>query len=118
MNITDINGATILIGKSSITVKDENGKTCGVVTNCKTAATFAPRDKFDLSKRGFAPDEIKQVVIHNGEVYFFNNKRLEKWIEKQKHSEFFKAEHTEIEKQNATAERMLQNGITVINCIY
>lgn len=45
MIITDINGENVKIGKSSITVKDNNGKTKGVVTNCKAFSAMSPADK-------------------------------------------------------------------------
>lgn len=121
MNITDINDDTILIGKMSITVKDSNGKTRGVVTNCKTAATFSPCDKIELAKKGISLEDTKNCVLHDGNVYFLNNKRLAIWLEKYEkpeHPEYFATERTKVEKQRATAEKMKQNGITVIDCIF
>lgn len=53
MVITDIHGDYIKVGKSSITVKDNNGKTKGVVTNCITFSVMAPRDIFYCIRKTF-----------------------------------------------------------------
>lgn len=43
MKITDIKGQRIHLGKTSITVKGDDGKTVGVVTNCLIFSNQPPR---------------------------------------------------------------------------
>lgn len=45
MKISQLNGQRAKIGRNSITVKDENGKTCGVITQ---AQELQPRDASKL----------------------------------------------------------------------
>ena len=82
MNILDIAGKTVKIGKTSITVKDEYGKTAGVVTNCKKykdQSKPAQMENFGkLKNSGIWGSHVSGglvdcVVIHDGEMYYLNN---------------------------------------------
>lgn len=117
MNITDIQGDHIKIGKSSITVKGADGKTKGIVTNCKAFSTMSPSDKFLLHKKNIPLDEVKNCIIQNGTIYYLHNKALANWISKQKHPEIFTRESAKVEWLKNAAETMRNNGITVIECI-
>lgn len=50
MEIQDLKNKKIIIGKMSITCKDENGKTCGIVRNVKTWKTLPLREVFEFHK--------------------------------------------------------------------
>jgi hypothetical protein len=50
MEITKINGEEIKIGKTSITVKSDNGKTKGVIKNCTVINNLLPpRTLFEVA---------------------------------------------------------------------
>lgn len=117
MIITDIHRDYIKVGKSSITVKDNNGKTKGIVTNCITFSVMTPRDIFLLHKKNIPVDETKNCVIQNGDIYYLHNNFLENWINQQKKPEFFTREIAAVEQLKKVAEAMRNNGITVIECI-
>ena len=115
MKITEINGNVISIGKTSITVKREDGKTDGIVKNCIPFQTMTARDKFALKHLGL--EASKNCVICDGEIYYLNDQSLDRWINKQKNPDFFTVERAKADKQRATAEAVKQQGITVIDCI-
>lgn len=117
MVIKDIHGDYIKVGKSSITVKDNNGKTKGIVTNCITFSVMTSRDKFLLHKKNISIDETKNCVIQNGDIYYLHNMYLENWIMQQKRPEFFATEIATAEQLKNIAEVMRNKGITVIECI-
>ena len=115
MKITEIDGCIISIGKTSITVKRDDGKTCGIVKNCIQFQTMTARDKFALKHLGL--ETSKNCIICDGEIYYLNNQSLERWINQQAHPEFFTVERVKADRQRATAEAVRQQGITVIDCI-
>lgn len=76
MKINEIIGKSVKIGKTSITVKGEKGKTYGIVTNIKTAATLSARDKFDFrNKTGLGIEFLNSCVNCNGDWYYINDIR-------------------------------------------
>lgn len=48
MLITDIAGASVCVGKTSITVKRPDGKTCGIVRNVSRVCDLPPRIMADI----------------------------------------------------------------------
>ena len=117
MNITDIHGNCIKVGKTSITVKGDSEKTKGVVTNCKAFSAMSPADKFLLHKKNIPTDGCKNCVIQNGNIYYLHDTFLENWISRQKHPETFTSEYNKAKQLKNTAEAMRNNGITVIECV-
>lgn len=118
MIITDIHGENIKIGKSSITVKDSNGKTKGVITNCKAFSAMSPTDKMQLKKSGIPLDESRNCIIQNGDIYYLLDLRLENWIKQQKYPETFTRELAiTAERRRAAGEIMKNKGITIIECV-
>jgi hypothetical protein len=117
MIITDIHGENVKIGKSSITVKGDNGKTKGIVTNCKAFSAMSPADKMQLRKAGISLDESRNCIIQNGNIYYLHNTHFENWIKQQKHPEIFARELATVERLRNTAEAMHNKGITVIECV-
>ena len=123
MQITDINGDYIKIGKTSITVKNENGKTRGVVTGCTVIDnTIAPRILFDLStnfkKHGLSiMDFYGNIILKNGEMFYLHNLSLGDFLDKyaKNHDECFEADFKKQDKQNALRDKAESIGITVIN---
>lgn len=118
MIITDINGEIIKIGKSSITVKGDNGKTKGIVTNCRTFSAMSPTDKMQLRKSGIPLDEARNCIIQNGNIYYLLNLHLENWIKQQKYPEAFIRELAITAERRRKAGEIIKNkGITVIECV-
>lgn len=119
MIITDIHGENIKIGKSSITVKGDNGKTKGIVTNCKAFSAMSPANKMQLRKAGIPLDESKNCIIQNGDIYYLFDLRLENWIKQQKYPEAFTRELAITAERRRKASEIIRDkkGITVIECV-
>lgn len=117
MNIADIRNEHIKVGKTSITVRDESGKTKGIVKNCKAFSTMSPADKFLLHKKNIPLDEVKNCIIQNGTIYYLHNKALANWISQQKRPEIFTNEIEKVERLKKAAEAMRNSGIAVVECI-
>lgn len=86
MNIVDVQGKMVRIGKTSITVKDENNKTRGVVKNICTWETLPPRRRFNfhklISQSGIWGNEylVKNLIFDENEMFLLKDmNRLEKW---------------------------------------
>lgn len=89
MKIFELEGKNVKICKTSITVKDENGKTCGVVTGVKTWKTLSPREQFDFAKAikksgiwGSKFDILKNTVFCGKQIYLLNNLKKKDFFEK------------------------------------
>lgn len=122
MKITDINGREIKLGKTSITVKREDGKTCGVVRDVTFILGNAPRVLMDFvySHRAFPHNLIRYVVKVDGEYYYLYNKSTENYMKEYSREtdldyEDVKARCTQ---KAANAEKARLNGLKVIECDY
>ena len=118
MNIVDIHGDFIKIGKTPITVKGENGRTNGIVKNCTTFFAMTPRDKKKLHDFQIPLDECKNCILQNGDIYYLHNKYLANWINQQKHPDLFTNEIAKVEQQKNAAEAMRNKGIAIIECVF
>ena len=119
--IKDCTGKNVKISKSSITIKSEDGKTCGVVRNTISLYNLQPNRQIEycqkLRKLGLhGKISIKNCIIKDNIMYVFRNIK----------SKLFHEEHgyfSEEEKQKAQETEILYNlikaaGIEVIDCIY
>lgn len=75
MNMIDIIGKTIKISRNSITVKDDNDKTCGVVRNICSLYDIQPNKQCDLYHK-LLNDNIsamdyglKNILIKDDEIF-------------------------------------------------
>lgn len=118
MNIVDICADYIKIGKTSITVKGENGKTKGIVKNCTTFPIMTPRDMNKLHDSKIPLEECRNCIIQNGDIYYLHNNFLANWINQQKHPEIFTNEIAKVERLKKVAESMRDKGIIVIECSF
>jgi hypothetical protein len=122
MNITDITlDYRIKPSKTSITVKDQNGKTKGIITDCKTFQNMSDRDRFDLhsklKKSGInSLDIATNCVIKNGDVYYLYNISLKKFI--QQYGAYSETEQNKLDKMEAVIEMVKQCNIPVIECLF
>lgn len=71
MKINEISGKMVKIGKTSLTVKDEQGKTRGIVKGIKAVSSFVLRDELDFKhKTGLGPSFLKKCVNDRGEWFY------------------------------------------------
>ena len=87
MKMQELAGKRISIGKTSVTVKDENDKTRGIVRNVATWYTLGNRQQSDvwkvLTKCGlwqFSNDMrdervLKKLIIDGNKLYYLNDQR-------------------------------------------
>lgn len=82
MNMKDIINQRIKIGKTSITVKDDNNKTRGIVRNISRFADLQPNKAFELFQTvkaaglwGCGDDTIQRVIYADGQLYYLHNLR-------------------------------------------
>jgi hypothetical protein len=122
MNITDITlNYRIKPSKTSITVKDQDGKTKGIITDCKTFQNMSDRDRFDLhsklKKTGINSLSIaSNCVIKDGNIYYLYNVSLKRFI--QKYGAFDKEEQKKLDDMESTVEIIKQCNIPVIECLF
>lgn len=127
MEITKINGEEIKIGKTSITVKGDNGKTKGVIKNCNVINNLLPpRTLFEVAyklrkKNIKVMDFYNRLVAVDGNYYFLYNLRKNDFVEKYaiKNPEIFQAEINKVKEQDELANLCVRSGIIqVIKCRY
>lgn len=127
MEITKINGEEIKIGKTSITIKGDNGKTIGVIRNCTIVNnSLAPRILFEISHK-LKEKNINLMSLYNrlvaidGNYYFLYNLRKNDFVEKyaSKSPEIFQAEINKVKEQDELANLCVRSGIIqIIKCRY
>lgn len=127
MEITKINGEEIKIGKTSITIKGDNGKTIGVIRSYTIINnSLAPRILFEISRK-LKEKNINLMSLYNrlvavdGNYYFLYNLRKNDFVEKyaSKNPEIFQAEINKVKKQDELADLCVKSGmIQVIKCRY
>lgn len=122
MEITKINGEEIKIGKTSITVKGDNGKTKGVIKNCNVINNLLPpRTLFEVAyklrkKNIKVMDFYNRLVAVDGNYYFLYNLRKNDFVEKYaiKNPEIFQAEINKVKEQDELADLCIKSGIIQI----
>lgn len=124
MDIRDIKGKIVKIGKTSITVKDENNKTRGIVKNILLFEDAPPRISYQFSKIikevGIWGNQklIKNTIICEKELYLLKDtRRLSRWLDMTEKVEWIKDDDmTEYEREMAIYEKAQKAGINVIEC--
>lgn len=121
-NIQDCNGRKVRICNSSITIKGDDGKTCGVVTNATSVLNMQPNKQFDccnkLRKLGLphTPDVVKHIVIKDNDMYMFRN--IESKLFHEKYGYFSDYEKEKIAKEEELCEQFKNANIEVIECVF
>lgn len=136
-NTMEIFGAEnhhVKLGKTSVTVRGENGKTCGIVRNAWKLRDLQPNKQFDYLRKikdvGFFGICINndymfdRVFVCNDELYYFNDLRplehYKKLVERVKPEDLARYYSADTEHYNTRlelVEKCKANGhITVINC--
>lgn len=120
-DIKDCIGKNIKISKCSITIKSDEGKTCGVVKNIISLYDLQPNKQTDyfskLRKIGLhGKISIKNCIIKDNEMYIFRNIKSKLFYEKYGFV-------TDMEKEKAEEQEKIYNtlkavGIDVIECLF
>lgn len=120
-DIKDCIGKNIKISRNSITIKSDEGKTCGVVRNIISLYDLQPNKQMDYYKKlreiGLhGKISIKDCIIKDDVMYVFRNIKSKLFYEK---FGFL----TENEKQKAEEQEIIYNalkisGIDIIDCIF
>ena len=121
-DIKDCIGKEIKIGKTSITIKGENGKTCGVVRDIKKFIDLQANKQIDYFKLlrksgvwGNKKIDINNVIINDETIYIFRN--LKEMQHYKKYGYIDAEEKERIEKTNNIYNSLSEYGIKVIECI-
>lgn len=87
--IKDCKNKQIKIGKTSITIKDDKGKTCGIVKNIQLFNDIQANKQIDyfhiLKKLGVWGNRCfksNECVINDGMMYIFRNLKTDEFVEK------------------------------------
>lgn len=83
-DITDkLSGGTLSLSANTVTIKDENGKTQGMVRNISRVSTSNPQDQMMLHnfqrKSGVDVRSLgtENIYKSNGKIYIFNNTKAD-----------------------------------------
>lgn len=75
MTMQELTNRRVIIGKTSITCKDDHGKTCGIVRNVKAWSALAPREVFDIHKTvtasGIREAHLTDNIIVDGKTVYY-----------------------------------------------
>lgn len=122
MEVGELRNRKIIIGKTSITCKDDNGKTCGIVRNIKAWRTLSARELLDfyqivglsgIRKAGLCDN----LIVDGKQLYYFHDLKpiefYENYFDGKIENEHEK-EHYNIRKR--IAENAKEYNIIVIPC--
>ena len=126
MKIQEIKDKRIKIGKTSITVLDERGKTCGIVRGISTFKNLQPNRQLDFFSKIrnsgiWGAGLTDRVIIDGDDVYFlFDLKPIKIYKEFEElamaHGTDFSGEQKHYNERLKVKEQAQANGITVIDC--
>lgn len=111
----------VKISKNSITIKAEDGKTCGVVRNIVSLYDMQPNKQFEyyskLKKLGLhGKINIKECIISNGTLYVFRNMKSKLFHEQ--YGYFSDEEKYKEEEKDLLYSTIKEFGIDVIECVF
>lgn len=120
-DIKDCIGKKVKIGKSSITIKNAEGKTCGIVRNVVSLYDLQANKQMNYYKQIKQAGlhgviSVKDCIIHNGTMYIFRNVKGKLFNEK--HGYFSEEEKQKVEDRDNVYNHAAKNGIDVIECLY
>ena len=119
--IKDCIGKRVKISKNSITIKSNDGKTCGVVRNITSLYDLQANKQMEyyqkLRKIGLhGKISIKDCIIADGAMYVFRNIKSKLWHDE--HGYFTEEEKQKAEETETIYDTLKMAGIDVIECIY
>ena len=121
MDMKDINGYFIKLSTGSITAKDENGKTCGLVRGVRRWKDAPSRVQFDFSRLLRASGLLSagksdNVYIDGKSLYYIASKNSEDYYEgKHGNADYWKEE---AEKHYALIAQAEKAGVRVLHCYF
>lgn len=119
--IKDCIGKNVKISKSSITIKDECGKTRGIVRNIISVYDMQPNkqvDYFHLFKNLGVWGKISTTncIVKDGKLSVFRNIKSKMFHER--YGYFSDYEKEQAEQEEETFKTLQDAGIEVIECIF
>lgn len=119
--IKDCIGKNVKISKCSITIKSDDGKTCGVVRNITSLYDLQPNMQMDyykiIRKLGLhGKISIKNCIISNDTMYIFRN--IKSKIFHEKYGCISENEIKHAEEQENIYNALRDAGIDVIECLF
>lgn len=119
--IKDCVGKNVKISKNSITIKNEEGKTCGVVRNIVSLYDMQANKQFEYYKRiknaGLhGKISIKDCIISDGIMYVFRNIQSKLYYEK--YGYFTEREKEKAEETQKIYDAVVEAGFEVVECVY
>ena len=119
--IKDCIGKNVKISKGSITIKTEDGKTCGVVRNIVSLYDMQANKQMDYYQKikhaGLhGKISIKDCIIADGTMYVFRNIKSKLFHEK--YGFISEGEKQKAEEIETIYDTLKMAGIDVIECIY
>ena len=118
MEVKELTGKTVKVCQSSITAKDENGKTCGIIKNITVYGKAQARTKFDFkakAKTAWMHGQANNVIIDGKDVYFLYDESkddLAKMLVENGFTEY----QREIDERAKMIDGIKADGATVIYC--
>lgn len=125
MKIEDLEGKNAYVTARSITLKDEDGKTRGIIRDIKTYCTLPPRELFDWStkfrKFHIALNNayiVKNLVIVDNEPYYLHDLRKDEFYQKYwvNRHDVFETDIKHYNEERELLERVKAAGIKIVNC--
>ena len=119
--IKDCIGKKVKISKGSITIKTEDGKTCGVVRNIVSLYDMQANKQMEyyqkIRKLGLhGKISIKDCIIADGAMYVFRNIKSKLFHERYG---FISEEEKQKAEETETIYNVIRTaGIDVIECVY
>ena len=119
--IKDCVGKNVKISKASISIKNEEGKTCGVVRNITSLYDLQPNKQMEyyrvIRNLGiYGKISIKDCIISDGIMYIFRNVKSKLFHEKYGYMNDYEREMAE--EKERIYKIFKDSGIVVIECVY
>ena len=121
--IKDCIGKNVRISKCSITIKSDDGKTCGVVRDIRKFKGIQPNKTLDyfhiLRKCGACGNKnfsVENCIEKDGKLYAFRN--MKNKIFHEKYGYFTEEEKNNAEEQENIYNALKVTGIDVIECLF
>lgn len=121
IEIKDCIGKNVKISKASITIKNKEGKTCGVVRNITSLYDLQANKQMEyyrvIRNLGLhGKISTKDCIISNGIMYVFRNIKSKLFHEKYGYMDDYEREKAE--EQERIYQTFKDNGIEVVECVY
>lgn len=119
--IKDCIGKNVKISKNSITIKNEEGKTCGVVRNIISLYDLQVNKQVEYYRKiknaGLhGKISIKDCIISDGVMYVFRNIKSKLWHEK--YGYVTEEEKLKAEEMQMIYDTVVAAGFEIIECVY